>query len=117
MAPDREPLALEIHDLDERQVLAFDLTEVIEALSAASAHLDWLGTDFDPVTLGDERPGDADVWRFATEVEEARPDPTRRGVRITAAQLRDIGQKTLQTIDGEFIGVDPAEPPGAPPPE
>jgi hypothetical protein len=58
MGTDGELCALEIHDEDEN-VLAFDLGEVIEALSPASANLDWLVTDFHPVVLPDERPDDA----------------------------------------------------------
>jgi hypothetical protein len=43
-------------------------------------------------------------------------DPARGGVRLTAAELRDLARKTLQVIDGEFIGIKPGLPTAAKPP-
>ena len=84
--------AVEIHDLDERNVLAFDLGELLEALGARVAALDWLVVDFDPVT------DDAAVETLARRVyDEGR-------VRLTSRELRAIAGRTRQTIDGLFIG-------------
>lgn len=96
--------AAEIHDLDERNVLAFDLSEVLETLGPGAAGLDWIVTDYDPNTGTDD---DEEISAFANAVYEAQIGTPRSGVRVTGAELRAIGDKVRQTIDGQFIGVSP----------
>ena len=64
--------AVEIHDLDERNVLAFDLPELLDALGERAFALDWIVTDYVPVTEGEE------VTAFADEVYKLRPRPRER---------------------------------------
>jgi hypothetical protein len=94
--------AIEIHDLDERHVLAFDLTEVLGALGNRAMALDWVVTDYDP-----NHRGDAYVAAFAEAVYEAQTGSPRSGVRVTSAELRALAGRVLQTIEGQFIGVSP----------
>jgi hypothetical protein len=93
-------LAVEIHDLDERNVLAFDLTELLDALGPSATELDWIVTDYHPVTDEDEA-----VEAFADSVYHAQRGDPRSGVRITGRELRELGNRSLQTIDGQFIGI------------
>jgi hypothetical protein len=99
----REIWAVEIHDLDERGVLAFDLTQLLDVLGPRAAALDWIVTAYDPVTSGDE-----EVEGFANTVYEARCATPRRGLRVSSGELYGLGSRALQTIDGQFIGVPPA---------
>jgi hypothetical protein len=92
-------LAVEIHDLDDRNVLAFDLPELLDALGARASTLDWVVADYDPVTE------DSEVQAFADSVYDAQTESPRSGVRVTSAQLRAVSEKALQTVDGQFIGV------------
>ena len=94
--------AVEIHDLHERNVLAFDLPELLDALGPRAAILDWIVTDYDP-NPGFE--GDEEIAGFADAVYAAQTSTPRTGVRLTGAELRALGEKVLQTIDGQFIGV------------
>lgn len=100
-----EVWAVEIHDLDERGCLAFDLPDLLEILGPHAAGLDWIVTDYDP-SFG-TKGGDEEVTTFADEVYAAQIGTPRSGVRITGAELRAMGDKVLQTIDGQFIGVPP----------
>lgn len=100
-AADSAVWAVEIHDLDERNVLAFDLVELFDALAPRAAALDWIVTDYDPVT------DEADVEAFADTVFEAQTRSPRSGVRITGTELRALGDRARQTIDGQFIGIPP----------
>jgi hypothetical protein len=91
--------AVEICDLDEHRVLAFDLPELLDALGARAADLDWIVTDYEPVTE------DGDVETFADRVYEAQTGSPRTGVRLTSQKLRSIADRTRQTINGQFIGI------------
>jgi hypothetical protein len=96
--------AVEIHDLDERNVLAFDLQELLDALGERALALDWIVTDYDPVTEDEE------VSAFADAVYKAQTAAPRTGVRLTSSELSALADKTLQTIDGQFIGIPPDTP-------
>lgn len=91
--------ALEIHDLDDRNVLALDLPGVLDALGNRAAALDWITTDYHPVTEEET------VEAFADVVYEAQSETPRSGVRLPGRELRAIAEKSLQTIDGQFVGV------------
>jgi hypothetical protein len=91
--------AVEIHDLDERNVVAFDLPELLDTLRDRVSALDWIVADYDPVTE------DATVADFAKRVYDAQSAAPRSGVRISSRELHALAEKSLQTIDGQFIGV------------
>ena len=91
--------AVEIHDLDERSVLAFDLNDVLETLGPSASTLDWIVTDYDPVTE------DEDVAALAEAVARAQVEVPRQGIRLSSNELQDVAARTQQTIDGQFIGV------------
>ena len=91
--------AVEIHDLDKRNVLAFDVSDVLDALGPRAAALDWIVTDYDP------NAEDEEVAAFAQAVYDAQTGTPRSGIRVTSAELRALGESVLQTIDGQFIGV------------
>jgi hypothetical protein len=93
--------AVEIHDLDERNVLAFDLSELLDTLGERAAALDWVVADYDPVTQ------DETVAAFADAVYEAQDATPRSGVRLSSSELRALAHKSIQTIDGQFIGIPP----------
>jgi hypothetical protein len=97
--------AVEIHGLHERGGLAFDLSDLLEALGPRAAGLDWIVTDYDPNvgTRGD----DQEIATFADAVHAAQTGRPRSGVRVSGAELRARGDKVRQTIDGQFIGVPP----------
>ena len=91
--------AVEIHDLDERGVLAFDLNDVLETLGPSASTLDWIVTDYDPVTEGE------DVEGLSRAVARAQGEVPRQGIRLPSNELHDVAARTQQTIDGQFIGV------------
>lgn len=100
MGAPTEISAVEIHDLDERNVLAFDLVELLDALGPSTSELDWIVTDYHPVTEEDE-----EIEAFADAVYDAQTGNPRSGVRVTGRELRELGGRSLQTIDGQFIGI------------
>jgi hypothetical protein len=93
--------AVEIHDLDERNVLAFDLPELLDVLGDRVSALDWIVADYDSVTE------DEKVAAFANAVYEAQSATPRGGVRLASSELRALADESRQTIDGQFIGIPP----------
>ncbi len=91
--------AVEIHDLDERGILAFDLPELLDTLGDGASALDWIVADYQPVTE------DATIADFADAVYEAQSATPRSGVRLSSSDLRALADESLQTIDGQFIGI------------
>jgi hypothetical protein len=91
--------AIEIHDLDERGVVAFDLNDVLETLGSSASNLDWIVTDYNPVTE------DEDVKSLSTQSLVRRERCRDTVFASRAASCVGIAARTRQTLDGQFIGI------------
>lgn len=98
---------VEIYDLDERQILAFDLIEILTLLEPYCDQLDWYLMEFQPAVYEPEV--DANPWVLELEDKiKNSASPVKLPWRI----LKEFADNVLQTEFAVIVAVQP----GAPPP-
>jgi hypothetical protein len=96
---------VEIHDEDERGILAFDLTNIADVVEPFATNLDWYVVEFEPVGLiGSNNSADPPLWVAALY---KRLKTESHSVKIEWSTLKQFAHYIKQTIDMTLIGVLP----------